>query len=76
VEDGAAGQYNDYSGAEQATMAIASVMNFLAKRGALPDVPGATRALDGLYAAVRDDEKYRPERFQAALEGLRKSAVR
>ena len=76
VDDGAAGQYNDYAGAEQATMAIASVMNFLAKRGALPDVGAATRALDGLYAAVRDDEKYRPERFQAALEGLRKTAVR
>ena len=34
VDDGLAGQYGDYAGAEQASMAIASVLNFLARRGA------------------------------------------
>ena len=35
VEDGLAGEYRDYAGAEQASMAIASVLNFLARRGTL-----------------------------------------
>ncbi|MGE0358196.1 MAG: multiheme c-type cytochrome [Burkholderiales bacterium] len=71
VEDGIAGQYRDYSGAEQAAMAIASVLNFLARQGALADVRGANAALERVFETVRDDEKYRPERFQAALGGLK-----
>ncbi len=67
VADGLAGQYSDYAGAEQATMAIASVLNFLARRGELGDVRAANAALDRLHQAVRDDEKYRPETFRAAL---------
>ncbi len=68
VDDGLAGAYHDYSGAEQATMAIASLMSFLAKHGELADVRRANAALDYLYETVKDDEKYRPERFRAALE--------
>jgi hypothetical protein len=76
VDDGRAGQYADYSGAEQASMAIASVLNFLAKRGAVADVRAANAALDRLFETVKSDEKYRPERFQDALGGLQKTVAR
>ncbi|HEY4999043.1 MAG TPA: multiheme c-type cytochrome [Usitatibacter sp.] len=72
VEDGTNGRYHDYSGAEQATMAMGSLLGFLAKRGGLKDAPAARAALDGVYETVKDDEKYRPERFEAALNALGK----
>jgi hypothetical protein len=67
VEDGLNGQYRDYAGAEQATMAIGSVLAFLGKRGELRDLASVNAALDRLHATVKDDEKYRPERFREAL---------
>ena len=70
VEDGLAGQYRDYAGAEQATMAIGSLLAFLARRGELKDVRAANAAMDRLHETVRDDEKYRADRFQAALAEL------
>jgi hypothetical protein len=76
VEDGINGQYRDYSGAEQATMAIGSLINFLGKRGEVKDVRAANTALDRLYETVKDDEKFRPERFRAALEELGKAVIR
>jgi hypothetical protein len=76
VEDGLAGEYRDYAGAEQASMAMASVLNFLAGRGALGDARAANAALDRLFETVRDDEKYLPERFQSALAGLKTIVAR
>jgi hypothetical protein len=73
VADGLDGRYRDYAGAEQATMAIAGLMDFLAKGGALRDVRGANRALDALYATVKSDENYKPERFREALAALARS---
>ena len=71
VDDGLAGQFGDYAGAEQASMAIASVLNYLAGRGALADVRAANAALDRVFETVKDDEKFRLERFQSALGTLR-----
>ena len=76
VEDGLAGGYGDYAGAEQAAMAMASVLNYLAGRGALADVRAANAALDRVFEAVRDDETYRAERFQSALAGLKTFVTR
>jgi hypothetical protein len=76
VDDGLAGGYGDYAGAEQASMAIASVLNFLARRGSLPDVRAANAALDRVFETVKDDEKYRLERFQSALGGLKTIVAR
>jgi hypothetical protein len=76
VDDGLAGQYTDYAGAEQASMAIGSVLNFLAKRGAVKDVKAANASLDRLFETVKDDEKYRHERFQQALAGLKTTVAR
>lgn len=67
VDDGRAGQYRDYAGAEQATMAIGSVLNFLARRGAV-DARGANGAMDALLATVRNDERYKDPAFRDALE--------
>jgi hypothetical protein len=73
VADGLDGQYRDYAGAEQATMAIASLLNFLGKRGELRNLAATHAALDKLYETVKDDERYRPERFRAALDGLQRT---
>ena len=48
ADDGAAGQYRDYAGAEQATMAIGSLLNFLARREELKDARSANAALERL----------------------------
>jgi hypothetical protein len=70
VEDGMSGQYADYAGAEQATLAIGSLLDFMVKTGAVKNVSEANAALDALHEAVKDDEKFRPERFRQALAGL------
>jgi len=76
VADGASGMYRDYAGAEQATMAIGSVLDFLAKRGAVPDVKAANAALDRLHREVRDDERFRPAQFMDALAQLGRIVIR
>ena len=70
VRDGLDGRFRDYAGAEQATMAIGSLLDYLARTGALRDVRGANRALDALHASVINDEAYKPARFRDALAGL------
>jgi hypothetical protein len=67
VDDGLAGQYHDYAGAEQATMAIGSVLAFMGRRGELADMTRANAVLTNLHAAVKDDEKYKPARFREEL---------
>ena len=57
-------------------MAMSSVMNFLAKRGELKAVGNANKALSGVYDAVKDDEKYSPTKYQAALAELSKTVSR
>ena len=68
LDDGRAGAYRDYSGAEQATLAIGSLTNFMFQRGILKSAAPANRALARLQAAVADDENFKPEQFQAALK--------
>jgi hypothetical protein len=76
IDEGLDGDYRDYAGAEQATMAVASLLDYLARHGGLADLRSANAALDRLYDAVRNDEKYRPERFREALGELRKAVAR
>jgi hypothetical protein len=71
IDDGLNGQYRDYAGAEQATMAIGSVANFMFQRGALKSAGGINAGLSTLQAAVSDDERYRPAQFEAALRSFR-----
>ena len=71
IDEGLNGQYSDYAGAEQATMAITSVVNFMHKRGLVKSLPAINSGLAALQAAVANDERYRQERFQAALRTMR-----
>jgi len=68
LDDGRAGAYRDYSGAEQATLAIGSLSNFMFQRGMLKSAAPANRALARLQASVADDENFKPDQFQAALK--------
>jgi hypothetical protein len=70
------GAYHDYADAEQAAMAIASLLDYLARQRALADVRAVNAALDRVYDAVKSDEEYRPERFRAALAALRERVAR
>jgi hypothetical protein len=74
IDDGLNGQYRDYAGAEQATMAIGSVANFMFQRGALKSAGGVNSGLAALQTAVSNDERYQPAQFQAALRNFRGAA--
>ncbi|HEX5756261.1 MAG TPA: multiheme c-type cytochrome [Arenimonas sp.] len=71
IDAGLRGRYRDYAGAEQAAMAIGSVLEGLRRRGALSDAAAANAALQALNAALADDERYRPDIFAQRLRVLR-----
>jgi len=73
IEEGLNGQYRDYAGAEQATMAIGSVANWMYQKGVIKSAREVNVGLAGLQAAVADDEHYRPAQFEAALRSFRGS---
>jgi hypothetical protein len=70
IDDGLAGQYTDYQGAEQAVMGLQSVADFMARRGLLK-AKSVRSAMDELLAAVAQDEKYQPAAMQQALRSLK-----
>ena len=71
IDEGINGQYRDYAGAEQATMAIGSVANFMYQRGLLKSAGSINAGLAQLQAAVGNDERFRPDQFVAALRSFR-----
>jgi hypothetical protein len=71
VNEGLNGQFRDYAGAEQATMAIGSVANFMYRKGVLKSARDINRGLASLQAAVGNDERYSPEQFETALRDFR-----
>jgi len=70
IEDGLAGQYTDYQGAEQAVMALQSVADMMARRGMLRAAT-VEPAMSDLLSTVAYDEKYRPAAFQQGLRELK-----
>jgi hypothetical protein len=74
INDGLNGQYRDYAGAEQATMAIGSIANFMFQRGVLKSARDVNGGLAQLQTAVGNDERYSPAQFQAALRNFRGTA--
>ncbi len=78
VTDGREGHFSDYAGAEQATMALASLAQALRRAG------GATEAqynqlkiaIEQCYAATAKDEVYDPAAFARALEGVERAVPR
>ena len=71
VDEGLNGQYRDYAGAEQATMAIGSVTNFMYQKGILKSARDINGGLASLQAAVANDERYSPGQFETALRNFR-----
>jgi hypothetical protein len=71
IDEGLNGQYHDYAGAEQATMAIGSVANFMYQRGIIKSARNVNGGLDALQKTVANDERYNPAQFQAALRQFR-----
>lgn len=71
VDDGIAGAYADYAGAEQAAMALGSVVNTLHKLGQLKSASSLNQGLAHLRAGLVQDEAYKPADFQNRLRTFR-----
>lgn len=71
VDDGLAGAYPDYAGAEQAAMALGSVVNTLHKLGQLKSAATLNQGLAAVRAALLQDEAYKQAEFQARLRAFR-----
>ena len=71
VDDGLAGNYGDYAGAEQAAMAIGSVVDFMYKRGLLRAAQPVNAGLARLNDSLADDEHYQPAVFRQRLREFR-----
>ena len=70
VDDGLAGQYTDYQGAEQAAMAVQSVADFMGRHNLLR-TPPLKAAMRRMLTAVGHDEKFQPAAFQQALRDVK-----
>lgn len=72
VTGGVHGEYSDYAGAEQAAMALGSLINAMRASSAI----SAARAgelealLDRVYEVLADDTQYEPARLVAAMQAL------
>lgn len=73
VQAGLDGQYSDFADAEQAAMAIDTLVAAMRTEKAAPDdqLQKLTQALDAIYAATAKDEAYQAGRFNTALAGVR-----
>lgn len=76
VKEGARGEYIDYVAAEQTTMAIGSILAAMRDAGWLAEgeYAQAEKVMDEMYAAVAEDERYRPTVHLAALRRLQATA--
>lgn len=70
VEEGLAGEYADYAAAEQATMALGSIIDAMRNAGVVEkgQVDAMNAALEACYKAVEKDEDYNPAIFAEALK--------
>jgi hypothetical protein len=62
----------DFAHAEQTAMASAVLLTALSDRGAAQVTPELRAAVDGLYAQVKDRDKFSVSAYSAALEKLQK----
>ncbi len=67
----------DYPGAEQATMALASILAGMRSGGYVNDAQAKdiNDKLNGLYEALANNATYKPDAFVAALRDLQKTVV-
>jgi hypothetical protein len=78
IEQGKRGNHVDYAGAEQATMAIASIAQTMHRAGVLNDAQyGRVKAaVDQCYAATAKDETFKPEDFAKAIAAVEQAIAR
>ncbi len=74
ADEGLRGEYVDYAAAEQATMALASIIDSLGGVGE-DKSKRLNTAMEGLYKAVENDETYQPQGYRDALKGLREAVA-
>ncbi|MEQ9640270.1 MAG: multiheme c-type cytochrome [Alphaproteobacteria bacterium] len=76
VQNGLSGEYVDYAAAEQATMAVGSLLATWRKIGGLGEAQfnELNASLDAAFKAVENDESYRPAAYRSALQNF-KAAV-
>lgn len=72
VAGGARGEYSDYVGAEQAAMALGSLINAMRMAGAVSEQRAAELGalLEPVYEALQDDMQYQPARLVDAMVAL------
>ena len=72
IAEGERGEYIDYVAAEQTTMAIGTILTGMRERGVIDEAGFARyeQVMNDLYAAVEDDERYRPRAHLGALREL------
>jgi len=71
ADEGLSGNYADYAGAEQALMAISSIVDFSNRQHMLASPALVAAKLNTLNALLRDDEHFKPAEFQSQLRELR-----
>ena len=71
IDDGLAGLYPDYSGAEQATMALGSLSSAMQQTGTIKNPAAYNKGLAQLRAVLVKDEAYKPAEFAARLREFR-----
>lgn len=73
IDNGLSGEYVDYAAAEQATMAVGSLLATWRNIGGLDEgqFNSLNTALDQAYKAVENDEAYRPTTYRTALQTFR-----
>ncbi len=76
IAKGLSGDYFDYPGAEQATMALSAIVNSMRNTGAInaATFKSMNAALDKAFNAVEKDEAYVPATFVATLKALQATA--
>jgi hypothetical protein len=78
VAIGLTGDDTDYSGAEQATMALGSIASAMRMSGYLTaeQTKAMNDALSGLYETIANDATYRSETFVRAMKDFQKTIPR
>ncbi|QTN27580.1 hypothetical protein HZ993_20295 [Rhodoferax sp. AJA081-3] len=71
VDDGLAGLYPDYVGAEQATMALGSLSSAMQQTGSIKNPAAYNKGLAQLRAVLVKDEAYKPAEFVSRLREFR-----
>jgi len=76
VREGERGEYIDYVAAEQTTMAMGAILSAMADAGWISEAEyqEVEKLMTDVYAAVEEDERYRPSAHLGALQRLKGAA--